>query len=61
MTKPKRRKSLSSYEIYDVLREFQKYKLFPILDQNLSNWDRTTLETLSGVLYLAQAVFCKEV
>ena len=47
-------------KIYDMLRAFQKNKIFPILDKELSDWDRNALEALSGVLYLTQGVFCKE-
>lgn len=46
--------------VYDTLRQFQKNKVFTLLDRkDLSNWEREALETLSGVLYLVESAFTR--
>lgn len=47
-------------DIYDKLREFHKNELLPLLDIKLNNFERCAIETLSGVLYLVEGVFCKD-
>ena len=46
--------------VYDTLRQFQKNKVFTLLDRkDLSNCEKAALETLSGVLYLVESAFTR--
>lgn len=47
-------------KIYDILREFHKKKLHPIMDKKLTAWDMNALEALDSVFYLAESVFVGE-
>ena len=47
------------FAIYNALRQFHK-QVFDMLDQDLTNWQKNAIETLSGVLYLVEGVFSKE-
>jgi len=48
-------------DIYDTLREFQKWELSDIMDRkDLTEFEEMALETLHGVLYLTAGVFCRE-
>jgi len=45
--------------IYDTLRGFHKEALSGRLDdERLTDWEKSALETLNGVLYLVEGVFC---
>jgi hypothetical protein len=58
MPKPKKPRGL---EVYDELRMFHKNTLFEIMDKyELTEYEKDTLETLSGVLYLVEGVMCRE-
>lgn len=57
--------SKQSLKIYDFLRQFHKNKLFEIMDkyekelkEDSFKWE--ALETLSGVLYMAESIFARE-
>ena len=57
MTKLRKRK----LEVYDELRMFHKNTLFEIMDKyDLTDFEKDSLETLSGVLYLVEGVMCRE-
>ena len=48
--------------IYDKLRQFHKNFLVPTIwrETKLTNFEKESLETLSGVLYLVENVFADE-
>lgn len=53
--------SKKNLKIYDKLRQFHKNDLMELLDiVDLSGAEFNALEALSGVLYLAEGVFCIE-
>ena len=48
-------------KVYDILRMFHKNELFELLyRKDLTDNERATLETLSGVLYLMEREFATE-
>lgn len=60
MSTPREKKRVNRLKIYYALREFHKDAVFNMLNMELSEWDRNTIETLNGVLYLCEGVFSRE-
>lgn len=48
-------------KIYDILRMFHKNELCEIMDKyELTEWEMNVLETLSGLLYMAESIFTRD-